>query len=117
MERWGFRLSLVGMSLTVIGVFTDYWVPVPPGFFLVIVRTLPLVAGFAERGVAKGRCGFSLGFLVMVSAAVGTSPIMFLLVFHVSSGPLLTFYITWVALGYVRWSGRSVLAEQPSRVS
>ena len=30
LERWGFRLSLVGMWLAVIGVFTDFWVPVPP---------------------------------------------------------------------------------------
>jgi hypothetical protein len=32
LERWGFRLSLVGMWLAVIGNVTDYWVPVPPGF-------------------------------------------------------------------------------------
>jgi hypothetical protein len=32
LERWGFRLSLVGMWPAVLGVFTDYWVHVPPGF-------------------------------------------------------------------------------------
>ncbi len=55
LETWGFRRSLLGMWMAVIGVFTDYWVPVPPGFFLVIVGTLPLVAGFVLLGVGLRR--------------------------------------------------------------
>jgi hypothetical protein len=52
--------------------------------------------------------------LMMVGAAVGTFPVAFLLVYHVPGGPLLTFHVAWIALGYVLWSERGVLAEQPS---
>jgi hypothetical protein len=118
LERWGFRLSLVGMWLAVIGVFTDYWVPVPPGFLLVLVGTIPLVAGFVLLGVGWPRVGAVPLWvtLVMVGAAVATFPVMFLLVFHLPSGPLLTFHLIWVALGYILWSGQGTLADQPSRV-
>ena len=118
-ERWGFRLSLVGMCLAVIGVFTDYWVPIPAGFLLVLVGTLPLVGGFVLLGVELRRVGVVPLWvaLVVVGAAIATFPIMFFLVYHLPSGPLLTFHIIWIVLGYVLWSGRSVLVEQPSRAS
>ena len=117
-ERWGFRLSLVGMWLAVIGVFTDYWVPVPPGFLLVLAGTLPLVAGFVLLGEGWHRGGAVPLWvtLVMVGASVATFPVMFLLVFHLPSGPLLTFHLIWVALGYVLWSDLGTLDDQPSRV-
>jgi hypothetical protein len=119
LERWGFRLSLVGMWLAVIGVFTDYWVPVPPGFWLVLAGTLPLVAGFVLLGVMlrKERAVPLRVTLVVVGAAVATFPVMFFLVFHLPSGPLLTFHVIWVALGYVLWSDRGIVAGRPSRVS
>ncbi len=112
-------MSLVGMWLAVIGVFTDYWVPVPPGFLLVIVATLPLVAGFVLLGVGLRRAGAVPLWvsLVVVIAAIGTVPVMFFLVFHVPSGPLLTFHGAWVVLGYVLWTGRVAPARQSSRVS
>jgi hypothetical protein len=50
-EKWGFRLSLVGTWLAVLGVFTDYWVPMPPGFFLVLAGTPCLVGGFVLLGL------------------------------------------------------------------
>ena len=33
LEKWGFRLLLVGMWVMVLGVFTDYWVDLFPGFW------------------------------------------------------------------------------------
>jgi hypothetical protein len=39
---------------------------------------------------------------------------MFFVLFHVPSGPLLTFHIVWIALGYVLWSSRGISAEQPA---
>lgn len=119
LERWGVRLSLVGTWLAVIGVFTDYWVSVPPGFLLVLVGTLPLVAGFVLLGVRlrKARAISLRVALVVVGAAVATFPVMFLLVFHLPSGPLLTFHLIWVVLGYVLWSGGGAVAGQPPRVS
>jgi hypothetical protein len=113
-EQWGFRLSL-GMWLAVIGVFTDYWVPVPPGFFLVLLGTPFLVAGFVLLGVGLRRVGVIplRVALVMVGAGIGAIPVMFFVVFHLPSGPLLTFHVVWVVLGYVLWSGRGVLVRQP----
>lgn len=118
-EKWGFQLSLVGMCLAVLGVFTDYWVEIPPGFLWVIIATPFLVVGFVLLGLGLRRVAAVPRWvaLVMIGAAVGTVPVMFFVLFHVPSGPLLTFHITWVALGYILWSGRGVLAEQPSRVS
>jgi hypothetical protein len=103
----------------VIGVFTDYWVPVPPGFFLVIVGTLPLVVGLVLLGLGLRRVAAVPHWvtLVMVGAAVGTVPVMFFVLFHVPSGPLLLSHAVWVVIGYVLWSGRGVLAAQPSRVN
>jgi hypothetical protein len=118
LERWGFRLSLVGTWMAVVGVFTDYWVPVPPGYILVIVGTLPLVAGFVLLGLGLRRAGAVPPWvaMVVVGAAVGTVPVMFLVVFHVPSGPLLTFHIIWVALGALLWSERTTLMRRPARV-
>lgn len=108
-ERWGFRVSLVGMWLAVLGVFTDYWVPAPPGFLWVIIATPFLVAGFVLLGLGLRRAGAVPQWvpLLMVGAAVGTVPVMFFVLFHVPSGPLFTFHIIWIALGYVLWSGRT----------
>lgn len=53
---------------------------------------------------------------MMVGAAVGTVPVMFLLVFHVPSGPLLTFHIIWVALGALLWSEKTALMRRPTQV-
>ena len=116
LERWGFRLSLVGMWLAVLGVFTDYWVPIPPGFLLVLVGTLPLVVGFVLLGVGLRRGGAIPLWvtLVIIGAAVGSIPVMFFLIFHLPSGPLLTFHVIWIALGYVLWSQRSGTTEHPS---
>ena len=119
LETWGFRLSLVGMWLAVLGVFTDYWVPVPPGFWLVLVALVPLIAGFVSVGVGLRRSGAIPLWLtlVIIGAAVGSIPVMFFLIFHLPSGPLLTFHVIWIVLGYVLWSERGGLAEQPSRVT
>jgi hypothetical protein len=83
------------------------------------VGTPFLVAGFVLLGVGLRRVSAVPLWvtLVVVGAAVSTVPVMFFLVYHAPSGPLLTFHVTWVALGYVLWSHRSVSAKQPSRVS
>lgn len=115
-ERWGFRLSLLGMWLAVLGVFTDYWVPVPPGFLWVIIATPFMVTGFVLLGLAlrKARVVPQWVTLLMVGAAVGTVPVMFFVLFHIPSGPLFTFHMIWIALGYVLWSGRtSQLSKRP----
>ena len=61
--------------------------------------------------------GFRRSLLCMwMAVIVATFPVMFLLIYHVPSGPLLTFHAIWVTLGYVLWSGQGILADQLSRV-
>ena len=115
-ERWGFRLSLVGMWLAVLGVFTDYWVGIPPGFLWVIIATPFLVAGFVLLGLGLRRVAAVPRWvtLVTIGAGIGAVPVMFFVLFHVPSGPLLTFHVAWIALGYVLWSERGGPIEQRS---
>ena len=119
LERWGFRSWLAGTWLAVIGVFTDYWVPLPPGFLWVIVATPFLVVGFVSLGVGWRSAGAVPLWItiVMISAGVGTVPVMILVLFHVPSGPLLLSHVVWIVLGYALWSGRGLPTMQLSRVS
>jgi hypothetical protein len=73
------------------------------------------MAGFVLLGLGlrKADAAPSWVSLVMISAAVGAVPVMFFVLFYVPSGPLLTFHITWFALGYVLWSGRTCPSEAP----
>lgn len=107
-------MSLVSMWLMVIGVFTDYWVSIPPGFLGQLVATPFLVTGFVLLGVGLRRTStMPLGVvLVMVGAAVGAFPVTFFLVDHVPGGPLLTCHVAWVILGYVIWSGKGEPAHR-----
>ena len=116
-ERWGFRVSLVGMWLMVIGVFTDYWVDVFPGFLAQMVATPVLLAGFLVLGggLRKERAVSRWVTLVMVGAVVGTFPLTLLLVNHMPGGALELLHAAWVALGYALFSRRGVVATQPAQ--
>ena len=85
----------------------------------VIIATPFLVAGFVLLGLGLRRAALApLGVtLVMVGAAVATVSIMFFVLFHVPSGPLVIFHVIWIALGYLPWSDGGALVEQPSRAS
>src|SRR5512132_3096827 len=93
-ERWGFRISLVGMWLMAIGVFADYsGVDVNHvgfGFFAQLAATPILLVGFAVLGIGLGKEGAVPRWvtLVMVGAVVGTFPVMLLLVDHMPGGVL-----------------------------
>ena len=86
---------------------------------LVLVATFPLVAGFVLLGVRwrKERAISLRVALVAVGAVMATFPVMYLLVSHLPSGPLLTFHPIWVVLGYVLLSAGGVVAGRHSRVS
>ncbi len=112
-------MSLVGMWLAVLGVFTDYLVELAPGSLWVIIATFFLVAGFVLLGLGLRRVTAVPRWvtLVMIGAGIGAVPVMFFVLFHVPSGPLLTFHVAWIALGYVLWSNRGVPVEQRPRES
>ncbi len=117
LERWGSRLLLVGMWLMVIGVFTDYWVDVFPGFLAQMVATPVLLAGFLVLGIGlrKERAVSRWVTLAMVGAVVGTFPLTLLLVNHMPGGALELLHAAWVALGYALFSERGVVAKQPAQ--
>jgi hypothetical protein len=119
LERWGFRLLLVGTWLMVIGVFTDYWVDLFPGFLGELLATPFLLAGFMLLGIGlyKATSVPSWISFIMVGAVVGTFPVTFYLVNHMPGGPLLLLHAVWIIIGYVLWSDQDTLVEQPSRVS
>jgi hypothetical protein len=119
-ERWGFRVSLVGMWLMTLGVFADYWVDVRQlgfGFLAQLVATPVLLVGFAVLGVGLGKeeAVPRWAALVMVGAVVGTFPVTLLMVNHVPGGPLELLHAAWVALGYVLFSERGLTAAQPAQ--
>jgi hypothetical protein len=117
LEKWGFRLSLIGMWLVVMGVFTDYWTGTPPAFWAVFVGTPFLMASFVLLGVGLRRSGIvpRWAAFMMIGASVGTIPVI-LLIPHIPSGFLLSFHAAWVALGYVLWSGKGETVRERARV-
>ena len=114
-ERWGFRVSLVGMWLMVIGVFLDYsGVDARHsglGFLAEMVATPLLLAGFALLGIGLRKEGAVPRWvtLMMVGAVVGAFPVTLLLLNHMPGGPLELLHTTWVALGYVLFTERGVV--------
>lgn len=105
LERWGFRVSFLGLTLMVIGAFTGYWlgfvdasfaVFLAPGLLLVIVGSVIFGAGTWRAGVAP-----RAGALLLVVGGPGT-----LLLSDVATlgGGLVLLYLAWVVLGYAVWS-------------
>ena len=111
LEKWGFRLSLAGLWLMVLGVFTDYWVDVFPGLLAQMVAAPVLLAGFLvlSPGLRKGRGVPRWVALAMVGVVVLAVPVTLVFVNHMPGGPLLLLHAAWVALGYVLFSGRGAV--------
>ena len=83
-------------------------------FPIVAVGGIGLMLGFALYGVATLRARV-LPLWVGVAFIVGV-PIRYAL-FPIDPWGLTLFGLLWVALGYVLWSRREAVADQPSRVS
>lgn len=116
LEKWGLRLSLVGMWLAVVGVFTDYWTGTPPAFWAVFVGTPILMASFILLGVGLRRSGAvpRRVTFIMIGASLATIPVI-LLIPHIPSGFLLSFHAAWVALGYALWPGKGETVRECAR--
>lgn len=117
LEKWGFRLSLIGLWVVVVGIFTDYWTNSPPGIMAELFGSLILLVGFVLLGVGfwKSEALPHWASFPMIGAGPGLVPVMVLLP-HAPSGLLLLFHAAWVALGYVLWTGKSTSVRQPARV-
>ncbi len=118
LERWGFRLSLIGLWAVTVGIFTDYWTNTPPSIMAELFGSLILLVGFVLLGVGfwKSRALPRWASLPMIVAGLGLVPVMVVLP-HAPSGLLLLFHGAWVVLGYVLWSQSSTSTQQPSRVA
>lgn len=117
LEKWGFRASLIGLWVVVVGIFTDYWTNSPPSIMAELFGSLILLVGFALLGVGfwKSKAVPQWASFPMIVAGPGLAPVMVLLP-HAPSGLLLLFHAAWVALGYVLWAGKSLSVWQPARV-
>lgn len=107
LERWGFRLSLIGLWVAVVGIFTDYWTDSPPGIVAELFGSLVLLVGFALLGVGfwRSKALPRWASFPMIGAGAGLVPVMVMLP-HAPSGLLLLFHVSWVVLGYVLWAGK-----------
>ncbi len=114
LEKWGFRLSMIGLWVVVAGIFTDYWTHTPPSIMAELFGSLILLAGFVLLGIGLWRSKAlpRWASLLMIVAGPGLVPVMVVLP-HAPSGLLLLFHVAWVALGYVLWSGKETVRQTP----
>ncbi len=118
LEKWGFRVSLIGLWVVVVGIFTDYWTKTPPSIMAEVFGSLILLVGLVLLGFGlwKSKALPRWSSLTMISAGLGT-PLVILLIPHAPSGFLLLFHAAWVVLGYAVWSGGGTMARHPPHVS
>ncbi len=121
LERWGFRVALVGVALNLFGNIPDYWFGEGTwfealGFFLgTFLGLLALTVGSAMLGIAWLRAGTAsrLGAWVLILALPGTGLLTFLGFGNIPSGPALWFCFAWLVLGYALWRKGGASVEQP----
>jgi hypothetical protein len=106
LERWGFRVSLAGLVLLVIGAFVAFWLGVRGlafGAFLVFPGLLLVVVGAPILGLGTWRAGLAprSGALLLV---VGGPAILVLSEIATLGGGLALVYLAWVILGHALWS-------------
>lgn len=116
-ERWGFRVALVGYALLVVGTFVEYWTPYldfgfiafsAPGFLLSLVGSTLLGIGLLRRRAAP-RLPSRLLALALPLFLLGAA-----LFGHASAG-LLPLDVAWIALGLslASASGRERAPREP----
>lgn len=107
LERWGFRLSVVGLVLSLVGIITDYTVfedsVVENVGFVAgsLLGVLLLVAGSLLLGIAWLRAEGAprLGAWLSLLALPGIAMLGLLGFGNLPSMPIAWFCITWLALG------------------
>jgi hypothetical protein len=119
LEKWGFRVLLVGTVLGTLGAFGEYYTPYldfsflalsAPSFFLLMFGSLLFGIGTLQARMTP-RLG---GWLLTIGGFPGII-LMTLLVGHLSGGLLLLDF-AWVVLGYALWRQKGEPAERSPRV-
>ena len=106
LERWSFRIAMVGYSLVVLGFFTEYWTPyldfgfnafTGPGMLVTLIgSTLLGIAFLRERAgprLAAWLLALSIPLVFAITVLVG----------HLSAG-LVPLDLAWIVLGSWLWS-------------
>jgi hypothetical protein len=119
LEKWGFRVLLLGTVLGTVGAFGEYYTPYlefsfvalgTPGFFLLMFGSL-----LFGIGTLRARMTPPLGGWLLTIGSFPGIVVMTVLVGHLSGGLLLLDF-AWVMLGYALWRQRGGPAERSPRV-
>jgi hypothetical protein len=120
LEKWGFRVVLVGTVLGTLGALGEYYTPYLDFSFLAlsVPGLLLLIFGSPLFGIGtlRARMAPRLGAWLLTIGGFPGIILMTFLVGHLSGG-LLLLDLAWVVLGYALWTSRGMPAGQPSRVS
>jgi len=129
LERWGYRLSVVGFVLNLPGNVLDYWVPGNSaagefggvgdwGFLLgTVLGLLLLSVGSILLGVALLQAGEArLPAWLLLLALPGAVLLGFLGFANAPANPMLWYGFAWLLLGRFLWMRGAERARQPVRV-
>jgi len=100
-EKWGFRLLVVGLLSAFIGVAGDYWAD-GAGFIIEMLGLLILAIGATVYGVALLRSKVIPSWCAWLVVVCGPGTVVFFsLIGHIPSGPTFLFAISWLIVGCV----------------
>ncbi len=129
LEKWGFRVALVGTVLGTLGTLGEYWVGglafflshsasvTDFSFFVFSLPALPfLMFGTTLFGVGTLRAKVAprLGAWLLIVGGFPGIILMNVLVGHLGGG-LLIMDLAWIVLGHALWSERSDPDREPCR--
>ena len=119
LEKWGFRVLLLGSVLGTLGAFGEYYTPYLDFSFLAFSAPgiLLLMFGSLLFGIGTLRAGMvpRLGAWLLTLGGFPGIVLMTVLVGHLSGGLLLLDF-AWVVLGYALWTQRVAPAVNSPRV-
>jgi hypothetical protein len=119
LEKWGFRVLLLGSVLGTVGAFGEYYTPYLDFSFLAFSAPgiLLLMFGSLLFGIGTLRAGMTprLGAWLLTLGGFPGIVLMTVLVGHLSGG-LLLLEFAWVVLGYALWTQRVAPAVSSPRV-
>ena len=105
LERWGFRVSFVGLLLLTIGALSGYWPPLLDVAFVafIVPGLLLLVVGSPLFGLGTWRAGVAPAHRRLL-LIVGGPAVFLISEFAALGGGLILLYLAWVILGHSLWS-------------
>ena len=119
LEKWGFRVSLLGSVLGTVGAFGEYYTPYLDFSFLAFSAPgiLLLMFGSLLFGIGTLRAGMTprLGAWLLTLGGFPGIILMTVLLGHLSGGLLLLDF-AWVVLGYALWTQSGGPAVSSPRV-